>query len=164
MPNYFDPMEFACKCGCGAKDIDPRLKQWLNVMRHYAEEPIHVLSGVRCMAHNKAVGGSPKSQHLPDERDMGCAADIYIKGWDLLKLFERAVIYGLFGGIGIYPHSGFIHVDSRITPYGGTYKGAVRWIELLAHDGKKIVLPFNCETLKKAMITAGGSNEPSIDT
>lgn len=154
MPNYFDPKEFACKCGCGAKDIDPRLHQWLNVMRHYAEQPIHVLSGVRCMAHNKAVGGSPKSQHLPDERDMGCAADIYIKGWDVFKLFERAIMYGAFGGVGLYPHDGFIHVDTRLKT-GGTFSDAIRWIELKDIDHKKIVLPFNATTMRRVRVLKG---------
>ena len=45
----------------------------LEPVREHFEVPIHISSGYRCTALNKAVGGAPKSQHMK-----GQAADIYI--------------------------------------------------------------------------------------
>ena len=45
----------------------------LEPVRNHFGVPIHISSGYRCTALNKAVGGAPKSQHMK-----GQAADIYI--------------------------------------------------------------------------------------
>ena len=45
----------------------------LEPVRQHFGVPIHISSGYRCTALNKAVGGAPKSQHMK-----GQAADIYI--------------------------------------------------------------------------------------
>jgi uncharacterized protein YcbK (DUF882 family) len=36
----------------------------LEEIRTHFDRPIHILSGYRCPAHNKAVGGAPDSQHM----------------------------------------------------------------------------------------------------
>ncbi|MBR3478112.1 MAG: DUF882 domain-containing protein [Bacteroidaceae bacterium] len=50
----------------------------LEPVRNHFEVPIHISSGYRCTALNKAVGGAPKSQHMK-----GQAADIYIKNQEM---------------------------------------------------------------------------------
>ncbi len=109
----FDSREFACRC-CGVENIDPLLVANLQVLRDEAGVPLAINSGYRCEKHNKEVGGSSKSQHV-----LGKAADVRPLGdIPLEKLCRMAEKVPGFsnGGIGYYPHSGFIHVDVRGTP------------------------------------------------
>lgn len=55
----------------------------LEVVRALFDRPIRVNSGYRCPALNRAVGGSPGSQHMS-----GDAADVTIPGVDLKDAFE----------------------------------------------------------------------------
>lgn len=75
-------------------------------------KPIVINSGCRCEAHNKAVKGSPNSQHL-----LGNAVDIripegYAIEW-LASLASNIPAFGRTGGIGQYPKKGFLHLDVR---------------------------------------------------
>lgn len=75
----------------------------LDQLREAYGKAIHVTSGSRCAAHNRAVGGSAGSQHL-----LGNAADLVVtrRDRDLLARFAEEV--GL-GGIGV--GETFVHVD-----------------------------------------------------
>lgn len=54
--------------------------------------PIHITSGYRCTALNKAVGGKPTSQHLRGE-----AADLQVRGMEnLRKLYRVIKDHGVF--------------------------------------------------------------------
>lgn len=104
----FSRYEFTCHCGCGFDRVDLRLVRALQVLRDRIARPIHVLSGCRCQEHNRAVDGSPKSQHLH-----GRAADVMavrIKPRDL-AVIARGIEEFSRGGIGIYPWG--VHVDVR---------------------------------------------------
>ena len=107
----FNRSEFACAC-CGRADVDDLLVEALQLLRSLVGLPIHVNSGVRCPKHNasKAVKGATDSQHL-----LGRAADIVIQGLDPWEMFENAMVITAFryGGVGVYPENGFIHVDVR---------------------------------------------------
>ena len=73
---FFRREEFACPCGaCGGPPVEPQeaLVKDLELIREAWGEPIHITSGVRCAAHNKAVGGAPDSAHLT-----GWAVDVSI--------------------------------------------------------------------------------------
>lgn len=100
--------EFACRCGCGFDTVDHRLVEGLQRLRDIVGEPIHVNSGCRCAAHNAAIGGSPRSQHL-----VGKAADITIRNYRPALVASLASTLAEFadGGIGIY--QSFTHVDVR---------------------------------------------------
>lgn len=81
----------------------------LQKLRDFLGEPIHINSAYRTPAHNKKVGGKPKSMHLT-----ASAADITVKSKSpaqLAAIIERLITKGVlrFGGIGIY--RGFIHLD-----------------------------------------------------
>ena len=73
---YFSPVEFSCKCGCGAAtQMDPGLIRLAEEVRSHFDAPCIVSSGLRCEKHNKAVGGAAGSRHM-----LGKAMDFRIKG------------------------------------------------------------------------------------
>jgi len=104
---HFWRREFVCRC-CGECVIDGKLLEGLEALRAKGGIPVCVLSGYRCVRHNREVGGSPKSQHC-----VGRAADIAIAGVGPGGVFEWAEQVPIFarGGIGLYPWGGFVHVD-----------------------------------------------------
>lgn len=107
----FSKSEFSCHCGCGADSVSSELVNCLQLLRDDLNEPIHVLSGVRCEFHNHKVGGTRHSQHI-----LGNAADIYINGITPAKLYQyldgNDDKFGI-GGLGLYIEQGFVHVDVR---------------------------------------------------
>lgn len=76
---YFHRGEFACKCGnCGGfpKEPDQILIRLAERTRQHFDAPVLVSSGVRCTAHNAAVGGVSNSRHL-----LGKAMDFCVRGY-----------------------------------------------------------------------------------
>lgn len=104
---HFSRAELACRCGCGQLIIDTQLVGCLEFIRARFMRPVHVTSGNRCPAHNRACGGAANSQHLH-----GKAADIYVDGIDLDSIARAAEQAGA-DGIGIYRKQGFVHIDTR---------------------------------------------------
>lgn len=103
----FSRFEFACRCGCGFDDVDAKLVEALQKLRDFLGRPLHINSGCRCKAHNKACGGVPDSQHLK-----GRAADVTTKMLtprELANIVEDNILEFANGGIGVYP--GFVHLD-----------------------------------------------------
>ena len=113
--DHFSRKEFACNCGCGFAAIDIQIVQALEILRNKICKPIVILSGCRCPAHNAAVNGSPKSQHL-----CGRAADIAVKGMRKDAIAKAAEAVKIFEAGGIGKYSWGVHLDIRDT-------GAVRW-------------------------------------
>ena len=112
---HFSRQEFACKginCdgngnNCGFAAVDIELIRLLEEVREHFGKPVHINSGCRCEAHNKAVGGSENSQHK-----FARAADIVIEGVHPDKIyafFDNR--YPTQFGLGGYPN--FVHIDSR---------------------------------------------------
>lgn len=108
----FDRHEFACKCGCGADEVSPKLIETLQTLRTLAGVPITVTSGRRCPGHNAAVGGVANSQHL-----LGNAADVMVRGWtagEVLKVLQVLVRAGLlYVGYAYAINEKATHVDVR---------------------------------------------------
>lgn len=70
----FNSSEFDCKCkraGCKTTYIDMELIDQLEELRAEIACPLTIVSGFRCVDHNKNVGGKKGSLHL-----VGKAADI----------------------------------------------------------------------------------------
>lgn len=99
--------EFQCKDGSQLVMLDEALLQKLQELRDKIGLPIRINSAYRTPEHNKAIGGSPKSQHM-----LGKAADISVSGISAESLAIMCETMG-FGGIGIYKSKGFVHVDTR---------------------------------------------------
>ena len=120
----FNIDDFSCKC-CDKNRMEISVMQRLQDFRDLIQSPIIVRSGYRCERHNQLVGGATHSYHL-----RGLAIDIRILGvggvWQMAVLAEQ--MRSMWGGIGIYPGSGFIHLDvrdsiTRWVRYEGEYYG-----------------------------------------
>lgn len=107
---HFSEEEFRCRCGCGQVRINPQLVAKLERLREKVGQPIHISSGYRCPAHNKAKKGAKFSQHMK-----GTAADITVRGMTALELKPLAEkVFGYKSGIGTYPQfPKMLHVDVR---------------------------------------------------
>lgn len=88
-----------------------QLAEQLQIIRDRIRKPITITSGHRSAAHNKAVGGAPRSFHL-----YGMAADIKAQGVPAVELYhiirrlmeEKKIIAG---GLILYPT--WVHYDTR---------------------------------------------------
>ncbi len=104
---HFSRKDFTCHCGCGLTIINTTLLSRLEAVRNHFNSPVIVECTCRCPAHNKMVGGEPKSKHLSGE-----AADIKVVGVSpdtVWKYFEES--FPNTGGLGRY--NTFTHIDVR---------------------------------------------------
>lgn len=102
--------------------MDPRLLDLLVSLRDRLDvsprKHLSLISGYRCPRTNRALharshGVASKSQHM-----LGKASDIAIPGVALHHL-RKAAISLRGGGVGYYPHDGFVHVDTgRVRQWG----------------------------------------------
>jgi zinc D-Ala-D-Ala carboxypeptidase len=106
LTEHFSSAEFACRCGCGAARVEDRLVEALQALRDVVGRPVRVTSGVRCEAHNRAVGGAEGSQHLS-----GRAADIVVGGVAPVAIGWIGRTLRRFSGIRIY--ESWTHLDVR---------------------------------------------------
>lgn len=111
---YFKAREFTCKCGCGTNKATDDLVQLCDKIRSLAGVPLYVNSGTRCKKNNTAAGGVPNSNHMT-----GTAADLSPRGAMAIRELHARVLdayrRGLLpqmAGLGLYPDSDFIHVDT----------------------------------------------------
>lgn len=107
----FSPQEIACKGtpanGGGEVLIDPPSLDKLQALRTQIGAPIIITSAYRTPAHNRHVGGASASQHL-EGKAFDCVMANHNPG-----AFETAAIATGFSGIGHYPNSNFMHIDTR---------------------------------------------------
>jgi uncharacterized protein YcbK (DUF882 family) len=102
------------------KEIDPRLLDLLHTIHQESDDskPFNLVSGYRSPQTNAMLamqreGVARHSMHIE-----GKAADINLPGRHL-SLLERIALALRFGGVGYYPQSGFVHVDTgRIRRWG----------------------------------------------
>ena len=95
------------------KPIDPRLLDLLFGIHHRLEtsQPFQIISGYRtprtnAMLRFNSEGVAAHSLHLD-----GKAIDICVEGRSLANV-RRAAISMFGGGVGYYPRTGFVHVDT----------------------------------------------------
>lgn len=103
-PN-FSPQEIASK-GEGELLVDPPSMDKLQALRSTLGKPLLITSAYRSAAHNARVKGAKNSQHR-----LGKAFDVMMTNQDPAA-FERAARAVGFTGIGHYPKSGFMHIDT----------------------------------------------------
>lgn len=118
---HFRYQEFATHDGTpiplnATRGLEAHCRRFLEPLRSQFG-PCHVLSGYRHYHYNRAIGGASDSRHDWDKHPTACATDlVFARGtpaqWGAAAARLRAK-HGGWGGIGIYPRSGFVHVDSR---------------------------------------------------
>ena len=93
------------------KNIGPTLRI-VDDLRESFGKPCTILSSYRSSDYNKAVGGVGLSQHMEFR-----ALDIAFDGISPQHVYDRLIECrkaGKFvGGLGLYPTSGFVHIDTR---------------------------------------------------
>lgn len=114
MSKYFKKEEFACNCGCGFDDVDPKLIELMDYIREKAGEPLYITSGCRCPYWNEHERGEPNSQHL-----YGTACDFWAENTSVESLYTYAE-EGNADGVGLYPT--WVHADVRSGRTGDTYR------------------------------------------
>lgn len=100
--------------------IDPGLFDQLHALQAKVEAPgaFNVICGYRspatnAMLHDRSDGVATHSLHMD-----GMAMDICLPGKDLKQLHNAALALAA-GGVGYYPSSGFIHMDTgRVRRWG----------------------------------------------
>lgn len=103
LSDHFTLGEFRSGDGADRVLVHPALVCVLEVARAHFGAPVTVTSGYRTAAHNRAVGGRPRSRHL-----YGLAADVVVAG--VRPSLVAAFFDGLrVGGLGRYRT--FTHVD-----------------------------------------------------
>jgi uncharacterized protein YcbK (DUF882 family) len=120
LSEHFTREEFTCRDGCGFDAIDPRLVFALEILRRDMRCAVHILSGCRCLAHNRAVVGAKDSKHLS-----GIAADITVPGVPIRQVCQQAMRIPEFTGIGLDEQRHMLHLDVREDP--------ARWVYLGGH-------------------------------
>lgn len=118
---HFRHIEFWCKDGTpipvkALPGIRKHCARFLEPMRAKFG-PCTVMSGYRHERYNASIGGAKDSQHDWDKHPDGTATDIIFargnpEAWAKEAREIRARTGGT-GGIGVYPNSGFVHLDSR---------------------------------------------------
>lgn len=115
---------FRCKRSKEVRAMDPRLYDQLSrIQDHFEGKQIEVVSGFRNVDRDS-------SRHFH-----ASAIDIRVKGESVRSMYAYAQSLDRGGmGIGIYPNSGFIHVDFR-APGEASY----RWTDYSGpNSGKKV--------------------------
>jgi uncharacterized protein YcbK (DUF882 family) len=124
--------------------IDPRvLDLAYRLEQHFQSKAVRVLSAFR-MPHGRSNHGK------------GRALDLVIPGASDVEVARYARTIG-FVGVGLYPRSGFVHVDSRSRSYF--------WIDGSGPGQRSRVVPIlsNIAAASDAKAIARGETPPSYD-
>ena len=97
------------------RDLWPNVLPTLRVLDELRERlgaPLRLLSTYRSPDYNRAVGGERQSYHMKFVAiDFTCTTGKPDAWADVLKVMRKEGVFR--GGIGVYPRSGFVHVDTR---------------------------------------------------
>mgnify|MGYP002801628048 FL=1 len=167
-PN-FKKAEFKCPCGkCNGygNGIATTLVETLQELRNKYGK-LQITSGYRCVAHNKAVGGSTNSKHTK-----GQAADFYLDGFNnqsnrvnMVNELKKTKYYNYsYTNVnGNHPNMGnVVHLDTKLEDTDDAYKTFVR--DLQTAIGAKVDGTAGPETLSKTptISTSTGWNHKAV--
>lgn len=97
--------------------VDERSMDMLQALRTKLGKPLVLNSAFRSETYNRQIGGTTNSFHVK-----GMAFDVSMLNHDP-EAFEAAAIAVGFRGIGHYPHSNFMHIDTRRSEQVVRFKG-----------------------------------------
>ncbi len=100
------------------ESVDPKLLDALYELQIKlgAGKPLHVLSGYRSPETNAALRQKSRKVAKHSYHMLGKAVDVWIPGVSVREL-RRAAVNLKAGGVGYYPRSGFIHLDTGPVRY-----------------------------------------------
>ena len=101
--------------------IDPGLFDALTAIRNRLEtvRPFQIISGYRSPRTNAMLRGRSKGVAEHSQHTVGKAVDVRLEGVDLTYLRDAALSVAA-GGVGYYPVSNFVHVDTgRVRQWRG---------------------------------------------
>jgi len=102
------------------KEIDPRLLDLLHTIHQESDDskPFNLVSGYRSPQTNAMLAAQREGVARHSMHIEGKAADINLPGRQL-SILQRLALALRYGGVGYYPQSGFVHVDTgRIRRWG----------------------------------------------
>jgi uncharacterized protein YcbK (DUF882 family) len=102
------------------KPIDPKLLDLLHTIHQSSDttKPFNLVSGYRSPQTNAMLAAQFEGVARHSMHIQGKAADINLPGRQL-SILQRLALAMRFGGVGYYPQSGFVHVDTgRIRHWG----------------------------------------------
>jgi len=103
-----------------AHSIDKRILDALYAMQCKVDckRPFHIISGYRSEKTNSMLRGSSSGVAKKSFHMQGRAIDIRVPRFDTAKL-RKAALSLKVGGVGYYPRSNFIHIDTgRVRSWG----------------------------------------------
>jgi uncharacterized protein YcbK (DUF882 family) len=108
---------FRCHFTNQPTSIDARLfRTLLAAARHFGSERIDVVSGYRAPKYNLMLRKKGREVARNSQHTLGSAIDFRLPGVPVRRLHAWARGQGL-GGVGLYPASGFIHMDTGPVRY-----------------------------------------------
>ena len=102
--------------------MDPGLFDALHAISDKLEtrSPFQIISGYRSPKTNAMLNGRSKGVATNSQHTVGKAIDVRVPGVDLSRLNGAALAVGA-GGVGFYPVSNFVHVDTgRVRQWRGS--------------------------------------------
>lgn len=102
--------------------IDPQLFDALHAINQRLEtnRPFGIISGYRSNKTNAALHAKSKGVASNSQHTQGKAIDVRVEGLDLRNLHKAALDVSA-GGVGYYPTSNFVHVDTaRVRQWTGS--------------------------------------------
>lgn len=93
--------------------MDVRVLEYLNRLDNSlgGNNEIHIISGYRSPGYNKSLRSHSKGVAKNSLHMKGMAIDLVIPGVTLDRIRRTALALAA-GGVGYYPHNGFVHIDS----------------------------------------------------
>ncbi|MCA9675745.1 MAG: YcbK family protein [Kofleriaceae bacterium] len=92
-------------------DMDRRLLSTvLDAARHFKVDRVNVVSGFRAPKYNLMLRKKGHAVARDSQHTKGHAVDFWLPGVGTQALYRWAMSHQL-GGVGLYPDSGFVHVD-----------------------------------------------------
>lgn len=98
------------------KSIDPKLFDQLYRLQAMLEtrKPVQLISGYRSLATNNSLRAHSKGVAKHSYHTLGQAMDFHIEGISLSNV-RKAALSMRAGGVGYYPSSDFVHIDTGPT-------------------------------------------------
>jgi uncharacterized protein YcbK (DUF882 family) len=102
-----------------------------------SQRPINIICGYRspqtnAFLHRIGRNVAKKSQHMA-----GKAIDLYFPDVPLVKIRNSALVRKL-GGVGYYPSSNFVHLDSGSVRHWGPYISNSQWAQIFREGSKTL--------------------------